>query len=392
MNKIYSKYIIPYIYILGIMQLMQIRGVGWGCVLLTILNIITILSNFKLILHDKTGIVKFSLFYVGIVVIYQLLTPPLDKVYNPYYPLFYHVFITTGISFWIMGYKGYNILSPDIRKIILYAIIFALLFAFTLMFKTGGIVNLLENSEIYEFLYQIVPYLMLWMTSALFLFNKKTRVLIVFLFVVIILISTKRGPLVTMGLGFLFILFFARKVSLKSVILTLLFITIFYLFLTIFDIFYLDWFNRWNASDDVSNGRKEIWNLILNQIDKQNVLTTLLGNGYEASHKITYKYLWGAIGAHNDFIDILFNFGLVGLTAFILLILSWIKIVFFANKVNYEYRDMMIYILVCFLVGSTISSNMTRYATIYFGAFFYYFSGLLSFKQNKYVLGHNKSI
>ena len=122
MNKIYSKYIIPYIYILGIMQLMQIRGVGWGCVLLTILNIITILSNFKLILHDKTGIVKFSLFYVGIVVIYQLLTPPLDKMYNPYYPLFYHVFITTGISFWIMGYKGYNILSPDIRKIILYAI------------------------------------------------------------------------------------------------------------------------------------------------------------------------------------------------------------------------------------------------------------------------------
>lgn len=392
MVKVYSKYIIPFIYLLGLMQILQIGGVRLGSLLLTLFNMIFIVSNLKTLRLDRSCIVRFSVLYVIIVVLYQLLTPPLSEKYNPYYPFFYHVFVTTGICFWIMGYKGEDVLPAMTKKIIAISIIVALAYSCSLMLTWGGVANVDKTTDIGEFLYQTVPYMLLWLTSALFLFKKGLRTLIICLFVIVILLSTKRGPLVTMGLGFLFSLFSLKRVNPKYFILALLTMFVGYYFVSVYlESYFLEWTERWTESDDVSNGREIIWLLLLEEIGSQDLVTTVLGNGYEASHKLTYNHLWGAIGAHNDFIDILYNFGILGFVIFTLLFIAYVKSVFIAIRNKHQHANMMIYLLILFLAGSIISSNMTRYATIYFGVFFYYFSGQ-SYKKATNFLSQNKQI
>ena len=180
MLNIIAKCILPCIYLLGLMQLLQIGGYSLGSNILSAFNLIYILSNWKLLRFDKTGIIRYSFLYVILVLLYQLLTPPLRELYNPYEPVFYHVFITTGISFWIMGYKGDEILADYTKKLIVVITTIALLYSFFIMFAYGGVASLLSmGSEIGEFLYQVVPYLLLWMTSVLFLLNKQLRMFII---------------------------------------------------------------------------------------------------------------------------------------------------------------------------------------------------------------------
>lgn len=381
MLNIIAKCILPCIYLLGLMQLLQIGGYSLGSNILSAFNLIYILSNWKLLRFDKTGIIRYSFLYVILVLLYQLLTPPLRELYNPYEPVFYHVFITTGISFWIMGYKGDEILADYTKKLIVVITTIALLYSFFIMFAYGGVASLLSmGSEIGEFLYQVVPYLLLWMTSVLFLLNKQLRMFIILFFVVVILLSGKRGPLFSMFVGFAAaVLVTNKRANLKMVISMFVFIFVgYFIIYSFFNAFLSDWLLRWSETDDVSNGREDIWNIILKNVGTQDLLSLICGNGYEASHKLTYKFLGNAIGSHNDFIDILYNFGLLGSYIFIFLIISWLKNTYIAIKRKYSYANMMVYLIVCFLLGSLISSNMTRYATIYFGVFFYYLAGRLN--------------
>lgn len=389
MLNVLPKYILPCIYLLGLMQILQVGGVRLGCYLLSAYNLVYILSNWKLLRFDKTSIIKYSFLYVILVLIYQLLTPPLSELYNPYEPVFYHVFITTGISFWIMGYKGCEIMTDLTKRIIAAITIVALLYSFLIMFAYGGVASLSKNSEIGVFLYQTVPYLLLWMCSVLFILNKPLRISIIVLFAVVIMLSTKRGPLVTMIAGLIISLFINKKISVKAIVLFSLVAFVGYYIINIyFDTYLSDWLGRWSERDDVSNGREEIWDLILKDISNQGLLATIFGNGYEASHKLTYRFLWDAIGAHNDFIDILYNFGIIGFLFFILLIVSCLRIIVIAIKVKSSYADMLAYLMVCFLFGSLVSSNMTRYATVYFGVFFYYMAGQIG--RRRQLIHHER--
>lgn len=394
MLNIISKYILPCIYLLGLMQILQIGGVLKGCYLLSTFNLIYILSNWKLLKLDKTGVIKYSFLYVILVLLYQLLTSPLRELYNPYEPVFYHVFITTGISFWIMGYKGYEILADYTKKLIVVITTIALLYSFFIMFAYGGVASLLSmGSEIGEFLYQVVPYLLLWMTSVLFLLNKQLRIFIILLFTVVILLSGKRGPLFSMFVGLAAAALVTNKrINIKIIVSIFLFISVGYFIISsFFNAFLSDWLLRWSETDDVSNGREDIWNIILRNVGTQDLLSLIFGNGYEASHKLTYNFLGNALGSHNDFIDILYNFGLLGSYIFIFLIISWLKNAYIAIKRKYSYANMMVYLIVCFLLGSLISSNMTRYATIYFGAYFYYLVGRIN-RKKQHFYNSNKEI
>lgn len=391
MLNIISKYILPCIYLLGLMQILQVGGVRLGCYLLSAFNFIFILSNWKLLKLDKTGIIKCSLLYVILVLVYQILTPPLSEIYNPYEPLFYHVFITTGISFWIMGYKDNKIMMDLTKKIIAGITIVALLYSFFIMLSYGGVASLSIGSEIGTFLYQTVPYLLLWMSSVLFILNKPLRISIILLFAIVMMLSTKRGPLVTMFVGLIISLLINGRINVKAILsLSLVAFIGYYIIDIYFDTFLSDWLGRWSERDDISNGREEIWDLILNDVSNQDALTIIFGNGYEASHKLTYRFLWNAIGAHNDFIDILYNFGILGLSLFVLLIVSYLKNIIIAIKVKFSHADMLAYLIACFLFGSLISSNMTRYATVYFGVFFYYMAGQIERNRNYIIVKTRK--
>lgn len=383
MDKLAGKYIILSIYILGLLVVLQIGGVKFPCLLLSMFNIAYAILNWKTLCRDKSQIILYSVLYIVLVLTYQAFTPPLNEIYNPYFPLFYHVFITTGISFWILGYKGYDILNKFNKYIIATIVIAALIYSILTIHTLGGLAYLRRDTNLYNFFYQVLPYLLLLMSSALFILIKPIRMVIIILFIIVVLFSTKRGPLVAMGLGFAAVLFLQGKIKIKLLVgIVVVAIAGYFLINMLFESFLIEWLDRWLQNDDVSSGRGDIWEIVLSDYFSHDLISIIFGNGYESSHMLMFRRFSGAMGAHNDFLDILYNFGIVGFVIFVNLVVRWIKITFTAVKKKFFYKDMMVYLIVCFLIGSIISSNLNRFSTIYFSSFFYYFAGKMARNGN----------
>ena len=385
MEKLIGKYIILLPYLLAVVQIFQWRGFNYGCWLFILLSLFLLFANIGVCQRQKYNILTYSIVYVVIVWIYQLVSPPTKKVFNPYTPMFYYLFLLIAPAFWILGYKGYNLFSEINKKLILVIIVAALLCGYYKISAVGSMAAYIElgnNEDLVMFLYQVIPYLLLWVTAGYFIYKRNMQIFIVALFILVILLSTKRGPLVAMAAGFVGIVVLERKMSMKHIVWLLIFAVVAYLAMnTIFSSLWDGWLARWEVAegqDNTSHGRSTIWKIFLNALSTQDITKTIIGNGYEVSHKLTF-YKWGiSIGAHNDFLDILYNFGLIGFIPFILMLISWTKYMFLAIRTNFKYTSMMIYLLACFVMGSFVSSNMTRYATVFFGVLFYYCAGLLT--------------
>lgn len=382
MERLISKYgfFLPYIIVFS--QIFKFGGIThYGIILLHLCNIFVIFTNIKFVFKDKLQII--SLIYIGITILYQVITPPLSEIYNPYVKDFYYVFIETGMSFWIIGYKGYDLLNKYALNIIYWFVFILLIVGYYIIYLTGDI-SLLD-AELWDYTYQLLPYLFLWLTSVFYLYKSNKRILLIILFILVIILSTKRGPLVSFFFGIIITnILLKNKFDMKRILyIGLGSIVLCYVLYNNFYDFLENWINRWTEQEDISNGRDDIWMIIWNDMENKDFFTWIFGNGFEATHIITYRNLWGAIGAHNDYLDILYNMGMLGEGIFISLILRWMLVIRHAIKCNFQYTNMMIYLLVCFIIGSYVSSNLTRFATVFFALYFYYFAGCLARKTSK---------
>lgn len=378
------RHLILLVYLVGIVQMLRIRAffVVAGVLLCAFIAAL-ICMNMNVLTKDKNGIIKYSLLYELMYFLYQMFTPSLGEMYRPYSPIYYHLFVAAGICFWIIGYKGYDIFQPFNKAVIACLMAGSLVYSFVLLFFLGGseIVSSgsLSDDDMFYYLYQYIPYFLLWMTSGAMLLKRHLRAVVFASLAVTLMLSTKRGPLVSMGIGLLAIPLLQRKVSFKGMVLASFaaFACLWVVKMGL-DTYLTLWTDRWTAKEDVSSGRDEIWQLLLNDFFNHDAIRMLFGNGYEASHVITYNHLRQGLGAHNDFVDTLYNFGILGLSVYVLLLVSWLRITLRAVKEGNRFASAMTYMLACFVVGSVVSSNVTRFTTIYFGVYFYYFAGIVA--------------
>ena len=215
--------------------------------------------------------------------------------------------------------------------------------------------------------------------------NVRWQFVVFALFTIFIFLSTKRGPLVSFILGYIAIFLIEGKISFKSFFKYGLIVLLFYIVINYVSAdFVNEWLERVNTdeTDDISNGRDMIWGMILLDFYNSDFVQQLFGHGHEASHYVTGRNFFNAIGSHNDFIEVLYNMGVIGLIVFLSMIFMWCKCLYIGIKTKYQYTFIFAYLIVCFVLGSYVSSNMTRYATTFFGAFFYYYAGLLEFNIN----------
>ncbi len=73
------------------------------------------------------------------------------------------------------------------------------------------------------------------------------------------------------------------------------------------------------GSGGTGSGRAIFWRITLYHLNEMSVIRLLIGDGVGALAKEMITNYGGAIGAHNDWLDILISFGFIGLTFF-----SWI--------------------------------------------------------------------
>lgn len=208
-----------------------------------------------------------------------------------------------------------------------------------------------------------IAYSFVWLIPFLFLFrNKIFSLLFISIILFFIIEGAKRGAIITGVIGALIFLYYIfKKIKMRSTVISYLFVTF---LISSFAYFTYQMFlsneflqDRFSSIDEGGSGRDIIFMNITNAwINSDNIINLLFGYGFAASWKFAGNY------AHNDWLELLSNFGLIGIIIYIYLFYYSIKYLF-TKSWNADKKLLMLtivvmwFIITIFSMGYTNSSN-----------------------------------
>src|SRR5690606_18381472 len=154
-----------------------------------------------------------------------------------------------------------------------------------------------------------------------------------------VILGSKRGALLILLIGILFFLIYqVLKVEPKKRLISLFVTGLFSAVVGYISyLFYLSnefFVNRWQEVEEGGSGRDLIYSNIFNSwYNSDNILNFLFGYGFMTS----VQYSGSNHLAHNDWLEVLINFGFFGFLVYFLLIISLFIFVFDKNK-NFTFR------------------------------------------------------
>lgn len=183
------------------------------------------------------------------------------------------------------------------------------------------------SENITEAPHMIISYYTLFILPLIILTcGNKRRIFFILFTTIVLTTSIKRGGIVAMVLGLsayaLVYITTTRKLKLSTFITAIcslaLLIT---LFLTLADTDENNLIERFaNMENDDGSGRKTVWSVVINLILNSDSLSFMFGHGYNA---VSIDANVG-ISAHNDFLEIAYDYGFLGLAIYICAIISLI--------------------------------------------------------------------
>ena len=188
---------------------------------------------------------------------------------------------------------------------------------------------------------------------------------ILFLLLISVLLSVKRSAIVSIGIAmFLYIYHTFLKSRTQNKIYkysTFIFI-LFFLTLTLNHINNKTnntIFSRFEKMQtDEGSGRFDIWEDVIDLQMNSNYIEWMFGHGYNAVMQHYYK-AGNYLSAHNDFLEVTFDYGLINLLIYLLFILSLIYRLILLRKKKDRYYLSYLISLVIFITMSLVSHLIT---------------------------------
>jgi len=106
-----------------------------------------------------------------------------------------------------------------------------------------------------------------------------------------------------------------------------------------------------NIQEDGGSGRDQVWATTWNMIKASDSQQLLFGHGYNAVLKCSPL----GLSAHNDFLEMLFNYGIIGLVPYLVLHFQLIKQIFTGIKSQNKTASIMAFTYTIFFILSMIS-------------------------------------
>ena len=106
-----------------------------------------------------------------------------------------------------------------------------------------------------------------------------------------------------------------------------------------------------NIREDGGSGRDQVWPTTWNMIKASDVQQLLFGHGYLAVLRDSPLKL----SAHNDFLEVLYNYGIVAFVPYVLLHIRLIQQVFASIRAKHGYAPILAFTYTIFLILSMIS-------------------------------------
>ena len=228
-----------------------------------------------------------------------------------------------GLLLWLFSYSMGNRVASCSEEIIEYFenilfIITSILTIYVLFFYFNkGFVSYQMTTDTSFFLIVYLPFLMLY--------NKKRfiKIVIVFLFIIVCVLSLKRS--IVVGLFVFFVFFIALSIKKETthrwyfwLIPVLVIIVAFVLKNSIGEVLAL----RFSETAETGgNGRIEIYTNIIHHYIDSNFTEQIFGHGYRS-----VRYINNGLLAHNDFLQLLYDGGVLGVLLYMALWFFFIRI------------------------------------------------------------------
>lgn len=199
-------------------------------------------------------------------------------------------------------------------------------------------------------------YILFLMPTILFTPHKWLRYIGLLITGVVLFSSFKRGGLIAFVLAIVAYLF-VKEVLVERKFTRLLVFLIAVIALFIILIFVDNAFGNiiseriLNIQEDGGSGRDQVWATTWNMIKASDTQQLLFGHGHNAVLKCSPL----GLSAHNDFLEMLFNYGIIGLVPYLVLHFQLIKQIFMGIKMHNKNASIMAFTYTIFFILSMIS-------------------------------------
>lgn len=200
-------------------------------------------------------------------------------------------------------------------------------------------------------------------------FNKKIKIkrLLIILLILGIFLSLKRGAMVALLVCLLVTYFLESRIlsrkgiveKIKRFFIFISVITLVFLLYSEFSISFIDRFEDLSADDgSVGSGRGNIYSLIWNDwYNSNNIITYLLGNGYNSVQVLTKNSTGSSLMAHSDILNFLHSYGLLGISLLLSFLLYQLKIIKKLFLVKSELVTPYVMLFIIFFLKAIYSGN-----------------------------------
>jgi O-antigen ligase len=208
-----------------------------------------------------------------------------------------------------------------------------------------------------------------------FLFkNRRFKYYSLLIGLVAVLMSFKRSAIIYTPLVFFVARYFDFLKGKKNSIVKSFFFALVFLSISFFAYDYIDNLTGGhisarfeNIEDDKGSGRLDVYKKVIDAYEKKPFEIQLFGAGHNSVIKDKVAWEMGntvPLSAHNDFIEVLYDFGIIGFFIYLLLIGRIVKLMFRVKRFDTQYFHANLGVLIIFFVMSMVS-HLIIYPTYY---------------------------
>jgi O-antigen ligase len=327
------------------------------------LSILVILLNIWKLLTSRLNLIVFLwMIYIVFNALINSNNLFLDLRETLWWPLTYFLF-------YFISYNDNK--NQYIHLIIRYFPIFFI--AITLQYASIRLASLNFGSLIAQAMMSVnhVFFVALLLPFAFLIKKKSLKYLILFIGLLATLLSFKRSAMAFVGPILVMAVYYDFLKNRKNGIIKGLFITIIFLF-SFFLIFnYID--NKTGghitnrielATVDGGSGRTDTYKAVWRNFKIKSWEYKLVGSGHNAVRNEAIMTLENTVSAHNDFLEVLYDYGIIGIGLYFLFIVKILQRTFSLRQVNAKYYHAHLAVLIIFIIMSMVS-HLILYPTYF---------------------------
>lgn len=284
----------------------------------------------------------------------------------------WNVAIHVGLAtLWILTYSFFSFYIRKFKESCIHIealiVIMFIFYVFAALYASYNIQKTYNRIAVINMVYDVLVFLP-WITL---IQNKKKRLLGIIIISVIVLISMKRGAIIALPimLSMSYVIEGIIKNKKKTYIVRIVgLLSLFFIGLVIFnyltDGYIISRFTYESLS--TGSGRVNLYNIALEDIKNRTFINSLVGKGSGSSVQLL------GTGVHNEWIEFLFSFGIIGVflyfNLFISLVKTNIKLIKRRSSYASAYSIAITYILIVGMFGGIYFVHSTLYIMSFFGA------------------------